>query len=183
MDLIQYSTALSVAVLALFGTNLVAVAAWIFLKEFRSWVAKQDYFLLIKIIGLLAILSTAGALIYQEIYRTPVCILCWWQRIFMFPIDIIAIIALLQKNRGVHAMIAALAVLGAGIAGYHYYYHVIGLVLKLPVDLSCAAFGLLPACTESPILIFGFVTIPLMALLVFLAILTLTFFASRAARE
>jgi hypothetical protein len=64
--------------------------------------------------------------------------------------------------------------IGLFFAGYHYYYHFQAFVLGRTVSLPCDLGGLLPACTESPILIFKFITIPFMAVVAFLAIFVLS---------
>jgi disulfide bond formation protein DsbB len=83
------------------------------------------YFTYLKIIGLIAIASTTFAMTYQLYYELDVCILCWWQRIFIFPIDIVILVSIWKKIRGNHIITGLLALGGTFFAGYHYYYHFI----------------------------------------------------------
>ena len=180
MDIDQYSILLSLAVFALAGLTLLAVLSYAISASARKWFETRSYFTYLQLIGLIALISTVGALTYQLVYQTPVCSLCWWQRIFMFPVEIIVGVALVFKNRTAHVTTMIMAAFGTFFAGYHYYYHFQGFVLGKELELPCTAYGLLPACTDSPILIFGFVTIPLMALVAFLSIFALSYFARKA---
>ena len=179
MDLIQYSTILTLGVFALVLLVVIISLCYFLVPTIKVQLLKIDYFSYIKVIGLIAIAATLSTLAYQFYYETPVCELCWWQRIFMYPIDIVALVSLLFLIRGNHIVIGALASIGAAFAGYHYYYHFQIFVLGKTLSLPCSGYGLLPACTSSPIVIFGFVTIPLMGLLTFLGIVVLTLFAHR----
>ena len=135
----------------------------------------RDY---MRIIGFLAIFSTISVLMYQYYYELEVCELCWWQRIFMFPIDIIAITSLYYRVRDNHISILILSLFWTFFAGYHYYYHFKGWVLWQSVFLPCSVGWLLPACTDNHgILAFWFLTIPGMALLIFLSIVMLSILA------
>lgn len=118
-------------------------------------------------IAVIAIVSVVGSLIYQLVYETPVCELCWWQRIFLYPVAIIAPVALWYKTRETHVTVAVLSAFGLWYALYHYYYHFQGFVLGNKLTLPCSYGGLMPACTDSPILVFGFATIPFLGIMVF----------------
>lgn len=98
-------------------------------KSFREKLQKVEYFTYMKMIGTIAILSTTFAMIYQLYFELPVCVLCWWQRIFIFPIDIIVLVTLWKKIRGNHIITGILSLIGLFFAGYHYYYHFMGHVM------------------------------------------------------
>lgn len=136
------------------------------------------------LIGGVASISTLGALIYQFGYLLEVCELCWWQRIFMFPLEFIALWSVFRGIRGNHGSILGLAAFGIFFAGYHYYLHFQSWILKNDVVelglTSCNTGGILPSCTDpAGVVIWGFLTIPLMALIAFIAIFWLAFLASR----
>lgn len=177
MSLEQYSIFLTLGLFVLFGILIVSSILYLFVHPMRKHIRMHSYGSFLAAIGLISLSSIIGALIYQLAYLTPVCELCWWQRIFLFPISIIAAVALWHKTREAHITIAILAALGLFYATYHYYYHFQGLVLGNTLALPCSSGGLLPACTDSPILIFGFVTIPFMGILVFGSMLILALFA------
>ena len=180
MTLHQYSVLLSIGVFAVLGLALVSMLAYAFSPKARRWLNSVDYYAYIKGIGLLSVIATAGALIYQFVYLTPVCAYCWWQRIFMFPIDFIAIGTVMYKLKHNEKIIGWLAAVGAFFAGYHYYYHYQVIVKNNPLALPCSSIGIVPSCTDSPVLVAQFITIPLMAFIVFVAIVWITFLARRA---
>lgn len=179
MDLFQFSYLTIFAVSAVFFIELCVAIATLLSSRARTYVYSFSYTTYLYGIGALALASTIGALIYQLVYLTPVCELCWWQRIFMFPLIAIIGVALYTKERTAHITTGVLATAGLMYATYHYYYHFQGLVLERTLSLPCSSFGLLPSCTDSAILLFGFVTIPLMAVLSFGAILIFVYFAYR----
>lgn len=180
MTLEQYSVFLTFALGALSLAVVVSVLAYLFSKQAREHLHEVGYFTYIKLIGLFAIIATVGALVYQFVYQTPVCEYCWWQRIFMFPIDIIALTTVWYQTKNNETSIGILAAIGAVFAAVHYYFHVQVAVLGNILSLPCSSVGIIPSCTETPVLIFGFVTIPLMALIVFVTILWLVFLARKA---
>lgn len=112
--------------------------------------------------ALVAISSMAGSLIYSEVFHLEPCRLCWYQRIAMYPLAVVLGLAWWRRDRTVirHAM--PLAVIGAAISTYH---------LITQWVLTGAACGAGPSCSIRYVTEFGFVTIPLMALAGFLAVL------------
>jgi len=118
--------------------------------------------------GIVALGATLGSLYLSEIVHLIPCKLCWYQRIAMYPIALIALLAAWRKDAHARLSIAVLAVIGAGIATWHR-----ALQQWPSLDTgACAAVG--PPCSAPYIKEFGFVTIPYMALSAFLLILALT---------
>lgn len=95
----------------------------------------------------------------------------------MFPIEAVVFVALWYQQRYAHVTVAVLAFVGSLFALYHYWNHFQNLVLGKEVVLPCGEIGLVPSCSEFSFTIFGFMTIPGMALLAFISILILCFFA------
>ena len=183
MTLEQFSALLSIGLFVLTGVLILGTVLYYVSPVVRKHIEEYSYLRFLKAIAGISLFSIIGALIYQLEYLTPVCELCWWQRIFLFPISIIALVAVWFKSREAHITITILSVFGLFYALYHYYYHYQGLVLGNTLSLPCSSGGLLPACTDSPILTYGFVTIPFMGILVFLSMLLLTFFAHKALKR
>lgn len=183
MNLEQYSTVLSVLVLLLGAATVLSMLGAFYSRALREKLFAISYTSLLQITALLATIATLGALTYQYVYLTPVCVLCWWQRIFMFPIEIIIAVTLWTKTRMNHLIVGLLAAIGLPIAAYHYYGHYQKYVAGNPFLLPCSTNPLEPSCTLSPIVTFGFITIPLMAVIVFVAILSLTYLAHRKSKE
>ena len=179
MTIELYSTLVSLGLFALIGILMGCLVLYSISYGLRKHVHVHDYRNFFGAMAAIVLASIFGALIYQLVFLTPVCELCWWQRIFLFPIAVIALVAAWYRTKEAHIMIAVLAGLGLFYAIYHYYYHFQGLVLGNTLALPCSSGGLLPACTDSPILTFGFVTIPFMGILVFSSLLILAFFVHR----
>lgn len=118
---------------------------------------------------LIAAISTIGSLYFSEILKLPPCVLCWYQRILMYPLVIILTVGLYKKDKNLSYFVLPFAIIGLIISGYHnlLYYGFI------PESITPCTQGV--SCTTKQIEIFGFVTIPFMSLLSFLTITLLTF--------
>lgn len=183
MTLNTYSTLLAFGSIAIF-VLLAGVGILCLLSPVtRVYIERISYFRFIATIAGVALLSIAGSLTYQLVYGTPVCELCWWQRIFLYPISAITLVALWYKSRETHITVAVLSAFGLWYALYHYYYHFQAFVLGNKLALPCSYGGLMPACTDSPVFVFGFVTIPFMGIMIFGSMLLLALFAHIALRK
>lgn len=115
-------------------------------------------------IAVMALVATLGSLYFSEVRGFVPCTLCWYQRIIMYPIVLIAGIALFQKNSKAALTTAIFALIGAGTSLYHYS------IQKLAVlQQSAPSCGDVP-CTGQYVNYFGFITIPLLAFIAFLFI-------------
>jgi disulfide bond formation protein DsbB len=114
---------------------------------------------------LVAAVSTLGSLYFSEVADYIPCQLCWFQRIAMYPLAVILLVAAIRRDRGVRWYAGPVAAIGAAIATYHY-------VVEWRPELE-AACGIGPACSDIWFREFGFVTLALMALCGFAAILVL----------
>jgi len=181
MSIEQYSVLLSTSVMLLATAVVLSSLGYFYFDSVKAKLLGFTYFTYLKIIACIATLATLGALTYQFAFDVPVCSLCWAQRIFMFPLEIIIIVTLFYKSRINHVVTGTLAVIGLFFSSYHYYTHVQKYVLKtaetLPVPCTTSTFT--ESCLHSPILTFGFITIPFMALVAFVAIIWLSFLASK----
>ena len=113
---------------------------------------------------LITIVSVIGSLYFSEILHLPPCLLCWYQRIFMYPLVIILGIGLLRKDKDMPYYALPLSLLGLFIAIYHVllYYGFI------PESLAPCSLGI--SCTTKQIQWFGFVSIPLLSMIGFILI-------------
>lgn len=117
---------------------------------------------------ILALLSTIGSLIYSDVIGYEPCKLCWFQRIFMYPLVILLGLALIKKDNSVLLKTYALALaLGGGVVAL---FHYVGQLGWNPFGLECLAIGQSASCNKNFVLEFGYVTIPLMSLSVFILI-------------
>jgi disulfide bond formation protein DsbB len=118
---------------------------------------------------IVALGATLGSLYFSEIANFEPCKLCWFQRIFMYPLAVILGIAAFRRDRGIRWYALPLAGIGLAIALYHY------LIERFP-DLDSGACSAAVPCTFVWFEEFGFVTLPFMAATAFtfvLAVLTL----------
>ena len=109
--------------------------------------------------------AMAGSLYFSEIENFTPCELCWYQRIAMYPLAIILIVASLRRDQGIRPYAAVLAIGGSAISIYHYQ-------LQAFPDQGSSCSTDAP-CTFRWIEVFGFVSIPLLALGSFLIVLVL----------
>ena len=111
--------------------------------------------------------ATLGSLYLSESAHLIPCTLCWYQRIAMYPLSVILLIAAFRRDHGIRIYAATIATIGAVIALYHR------LVQEFPsLDSATACSSSIP-CTAAYLTEFGFITIPYMALSGFLFILAL----------
>ena len=108
--------------------------------------------------------ATLGALYIGEVLGQTPCILCWYQRIAMFPLVVLLGIAAFRGDETVRFYVLPLAVIGLAVATWHsgLYFGII----PEPI-VPCTKSG--PSCTSAAMTLLG-VPIPLMSLLSFAAI-------------
>jgi disulfide bond formation protein DsbB len=114
---------------------------------------------------IVALTATASSLIYSEVIGLPPCILCWYQRIFMYPLVTILLIAIAKKDTRISPYILSLAVGGGLIALYHYL-----LQIGAAPAFSCSAVGYSVNCADTFRMSYGYITLPMMALTAFTVI-------------
>lgn len=126
---------------------------------------------------LIAIAGTIGSLYFSQVLHLPPCILCWYQRIFMYPLVFIIGIGLWRNNRELPLYVLPLSLIGLGIAVYHnlLYYHII------PESLAPCSLGV--SCTTKQIEWLGFITIPLLSLIGFTLVNACMVLALKAAKR
>lgn len=115
-------------------------------------------------VWLISLVATLGSLFFSEVMGLPPCVLCWYQRIGMYPLALISTVALVRRDRGAAAYAWPLAIGGLIVAGYHnlLYYHLI------PESITPCTAGV--SCTDRQIEWLGFITIPLLSLAAFVMI-------------
>jgi len=116
---------------------------------------------------LVASVSALGSLFFSEVMQLPPCALCWYQRVFMFPLALILPLGLFPFDRQVVRYALPLALLG-WLLGVFQMLLVAGIV---PETLEPCTQGV--PCSETVIEWFGFLTIPLLSVLAFSVIIAL----------
>ncbi|MFJ8066802.1 disulfide oxidoreductase [Psychrobacillus sp. NPDC096426] len=111
-----------------------------------------------------AFTATLGSLYFSEVKQYEPCVLCWYQRILMYPLVLIVGIAYVQKNAKIAFTSLAFSIIGACISAYHYSIQKFNFMQD-----SAPACGRVP-CTGEYINYLGFITIPFLALIAFILI-------------
>lgn len=108
--------------------------------------------------------ATSGSLFLSEIMKYEPCTLCWYQRIFMYPLVILLGIGIVKKDYKISIYSLIISSIGICISIYHY------LIQKVPSLSENSTCGRVP-CTGDFLDWFGFITIPLLCLIAFLIII------------
>lgn len=110
---------------------------------------------------LIAWAAVVGSLFFSEILHFPPCTLCWYQRIFMYPLVVILSVGILRKNKDLPLYVLPLSLIGLAIGLYHnlLYYNII------PEAAAPCALGV--SCTTKFVEYFGFITIPFLSMIAF----------------
>lgn len=117
--------------------------------------------------------ASLGSLFFSEVMGVPVCVLCWYQRIALYPLTFILAVGLFPYDPKVVRYASVLVGMGWLVALFHVLL-VAGIV---PKSVQPCVQGI--PCSETHISLFGFLTIPLMSLLTFTFVAVLLFFAQR----
>ena len=116
---------------------------------------------------LVSLIATFGSLFFSEIMNFIPCSLCWYQRIFMYPLVFLFAINLLFPDDKIFKYAFPLVLVGWGISIYHNL-----LMFKIiPEKLSPCVQGV--PCSVDYINWLGFITIPLLSFFAYTAILIL----------
>jgi disulfide bond formation protein DsbB len=126
-----------------------------------------------------ALVSMLGSLYFSQVANFIPCELCWFQRIAMYPLVVILLVAALRGDVRVGVQYAfVLPLVGILVAAYHIYIEI-----NPSAEISACKVGGTSCATEW-IKKFGYVTIPVLAITAFVAILTLLAIAwSRRAED
>ena len=110
---------------------------------------------------LIATVSTLGSLFFGEVMGYTPCVLCWYQRIAMFPLVFVLAAGLFPFDRRVVRYALPLAVAGWGLALFH-----LALIAGwIPENIKPCQQGV--PCSDVQAVWFGFVTIPFLSMVSF----------------
>ena len=122
---------------------------------------------IIFICWLIASVSTLGSLFFSEIMELPPCALCWYQRVFMYPLVILLLVGLFPFDKSIIKYALPLAFVGWVFAFYHYLLYA-GII---PESIQPCSQGV--SCSETYLDLFGFLTIPMLSLISFSTLVAL----------
>ena len=138
------------------GVALAAILHWTGVSS-SLWDGLVDYGL--PLAALVSVGATAGSLYFSEGAEFPPCEFCWYQRIAMYPLGLITLIAAAISDRGVWKYALPLTAGGAALSIYH-----IQLQVFPDQGGSCSISA---PCNSKWVEAFGFASIPVMALMAF----------------
>lgn len=116
------------------------------------------------IVSLLAVL---GSLFFSNVVGYVPCTLCWYQRIFMYPLVIILGIAYFTKDVSIRKYLIPISIVGGLFSIYHYFVQ----MSENVSSLATCTVGEGASCGVKYAVHFGYITIPIMALTAFVLII------------
>ena len=125
------------------------------------------------VIWLTALCAMLGSLFFSEVLKIPPCDLCWYQRIFLYPLCFLIPIAVIKEDLNIRLYLTSLLIPGTLVTAYHnlLYYG----ILEKPL-IPCRE-GI--SCTSREYEFFGFLGIPLLSLIAYTFIGVLLFTTRR----
>lgn len=118
----------------------------------------------------IAFVATAGSLYFSEVAGYVPCVLCWYQRIAMYPLVVVMAVAAWRRDRTVWMTAVPLASIGAVIAVWHR-------LVEWRPSLGGEVCDPTAPCAVKWVNEFGFLTLPTMALIGFVTIIVLSLIA------
>ncbi|MFW2110403.1 disulfide oxidoreductase [Bacillus spizizenii] len=109
----------------------------------------------------IALISVIGSLYFSEIKQFEPCNLCWYQRIFMYPIVILLGLSIIKKEPNIDKYVLSLSIPGFFLALYQ-------VILQNTSILEPCKIG--KSCSDTYINLFGFISIPMLSLISFFVI-------------
>lgn len=160
--------------------TLVALGASVLLVAYRLMRGREAQGLLgnvaLWLAWLVAVVATTGSLVYSEAVGFIPCVLCWYQRIAMYPLVAILLVGAVRKEGLVKRYALPLSLVGLGISTWHY-------LVQLYPRLEGGACDPVVPCSARYVETFGFVSIPFMAGAGFMVISVLLTFYVRASQS
>src|SRR3984893_12223308 len=166
------------AVLALVADALVLLIVIAFVISRTSPAAREGWARLrdgitpfaLQVAWIVAVLATFGSLYLQFGEQLNPCEFCWFQRICMYPLSLLLGIAAFRGDIQVaKRYFMGLAVVGAGLAVYHYQLE------RVPGEPTVC--GTAVPCNVAVINVFGFISVPFLSMAAFLLITALLLMA------
>lgn len=155
----------ALSILTVVGDVIIALLLVAFLpalKKVHTFVAKNGLWLML----ITSLIATLGSLFLSDVAGWTPCKDCWLQRIFMYPQVVLLIIALIAKDKKVAKYILVLSLIGIVLSTHHYIEQIEATFFPPETGLEpCDDTGV--SCARTYTFRFGYITIPMMALTVF----------------
>lgn len=115
------------------------------------------------VLGLIvAVAGMLGSLYFSEVMGLVPCLLCWYQRIALYPLVVIFAAGMLKKSNEAWDYALAFIIVGL-IIGIYQYLLVQGLIAE---PIATCSLGV--PCSKVDWTLFGFITIPFLSLVAWL---------------
>lgn len=137
------------------------------MDRIANWLNRNSLYIAL----ITAWVAMCGSLYFSEVRGYVPCVLCWYQRILMYPLTLVIAIGLLRRDWNLPYYVLPFSLIGLGVSTYHY------LLEKTDLFAGSAACRQGVSCTTQWINWFGFVTIPFLALTAFLIITVMSVIA------
>ena len=137
------------------------------MSRLNDWLNRNSLYIAL----VAAWIAMCGSLYFSEVAGYVPCLLCWYQRILMYPLALLTAIGLLRRDWNLPYYVLPFSLLGIGVSSYHY------LLEKTDIFDGAAVCRSGVSCTTQWINWFGFVTIPFLALVAFIVITIMSIIA------
>jgi disulfide bond formation protein DsbB len=111
--------------------------------------------------------ATSGSLYFSQVLGWEPCLMCWYQRILMYPLVLIFGVAVILEKPDVEDYALPIALMGSGLSFYHY------LVQRIEAFQSSGCSVTQISCETQYTYYFDYITVPMMAFTVFLTVAVL----------
>ena len=122
---------------------------------------------------MVASIATLGSLFFSEVMHFVPCSMCWYQRIFMYPLVLIFLVNLLYPDDKVFKYAIALVLAGLLFSIYHNLL----MFDIIPESVVPCVSGV--PCSTVYINWFGFITIPFLSLIAYVTLFILLILGKR----
>lgn len=121
---------------------------------------------------ILSLFASLFSLVYSEVINFIPCYLCWYQRVFLFPVVFIFASAIWHKDRKIVKYVLPLLSVGFIISVYQNLIYYFGNTGNVPCDSSGVS------CYQRLVSEFGgYISIPMLALTIFFALISVVLVA------
>lgn len=149
--------------------DLSGIATLITLIAAIAIAAKAYPFTRLQLTAMMFVVSAGclvGSLFMSEVLKLTPCNLCWWQRIFMYPVVILSGIALYRRNtENLFLNTVGLSIPGLLFALFNVY------VQYAPSDTAALFCDPNNPCSEIDVIALNVLTLPMMSAVAFLFLL------------
>jgi disulfide bond formation protein DsbB len=154
-------------IILFFNTAFILIESFKFKNPIKDFISKYQ----LNIIFIFSLASVLGSILLSVYFKLPPCELCWYQRVFLFTIPIVALIGVYKKDIQARTYVFVLASIGTAISAYH---SLIQNNLFKSDSVFCNPNGGVD-CAIPAFTYFGFVTIPVIAFATFTLLLILSY--------